>query len=116
MDKFIELKDAQKVMCDACGNAACPAGKIPKCSYHEKMEEAVSFEWHDAKTDKPLDGQWVLILNDDRHVMIGKYESEVYEWYYKYTNYDFDVWDNEELGPVCYWMPLPRTTKGRSVQ
>lgn len=116
MSKFIELKDAQKVMCDACGNAACPAGKIPKCSYHGKMEDAVCLEWHDADAVKPPDGQWVLVLNDDCHVMIAKYESEVPEWEYKYINYDHDVWDNDEQGPILYWMPLPKTPEGRSVE
>lgn len=59
----------------------------------------------------PEDGVFVLVCNDDGHMMIAKYESEVLGWYYKYTNYDFDMWDNEEQGPVCYWMPLPEPPK-----
>jgi len=59
----------------------------------------------------PKDGEFVLVCNDDKHMMIAKYETETYEWYYKYTNYDFDIWDNEEQGPVCYWMPLPEPPK-----
>ena len=27
------------------------------------------------------------------------------------TNYDIDIWDNEEQGPVCYWMSLPEQPK-----
>ena len=59
----------------------------------------------------PEDGIFVLVCNDDGHMMIAKHETETYEWYYKYTNYDFDIWDNEEQGPVCYWMPLPEPPK-----
>ena len=55
----------------------------------------------------PEDGVFVLVCNDDGHMMIAKHETETYEWYYKYTNYDFDIWDNKEQGPVQYWMPLP---------
>lgn len=42
---------------------------------------------------------------------IEELQGQIYEWYYKYTNYDFDIWDNEEQGPVCYWMPLPEPPK-----
>lgn len=62
----------------------------------------------------PEDGKFVLVCNDDGHMMIAKHETETCEWYYKYTNYDFDIWDNEEQGPVCYWMPLPEPPKEES--
>ena len=64
-------------------------------------------EWISVKERLPEDGVFVLVCNDDNHMMVAKYESEVLGWYYKYTNYDFDVWENAEQGPVCYWMPLP---------
>jgi hypothetical protein len=67
--------------------------------------------WISVKERLPKDGEFVLVCNDDKHMMIAKYETETYEWYYKYTNYDFDIWDNEEQGPVCYWMPLPEPPK-----
>ena len=35
---LIRRSDAEKVLCDACGNAACPKGLIPKCSYFDKMQ------------------------------------------------------------------------------
>ena len=59
----------------------------------------------------PEDGKFVLVCNDDWHMMIAKHETETYEWYYKYMNYDFDIWDNEEQGPVRYWIPLPEPPK-----
>lgn len=36
--EFIEREAASRVLCDACGNAACPKGLIPRCSYYEKMQ------------------------------------------------------------------------------
>lgn len=68
-------------------------------------------QWIPVAERLPEDGKFVLVCNDDGHMMIAKHETETYEWYYKYTNYDFDIWDNEEQGPVCYWMPLPEPPK-----
>lgn len=64
-------------------------------------------EWISVKDRMPEDGIFVLVCNDDGHMMIAKWESEVVRWEYKYMNYDWDVWDEEEQGPICYWMPLP---------
>ena len=36
--EHIEREAALRVLCDACGNAACPKGLIPRCSYYEKMQ------------------------------------------------------------------------------
>ena len=38
MSDLIKREDAEKVLCDACGNAACPKGLIPRCSYYEQMQ------------------------------------------------------------------------------
>lgn len=38
MTDYISREAAQKVLCDACGNAACPKGLIPRCSFYEKMQ------------------------------------------------------------------------------
>ena len=38
MSEFIEREAALRVLCDACGNAACPKSLIPRCSYYEKMQ------------------------------------------------------------------------------
>ena len=68
-------------------------------------------EWISVKDRLPCDGLFVLVCNDDGHMMIAKYESEMVRWEYKYTNYDHDVWDDDEQGPVCWWMPLPEPPK-----
>lgn len=75
------------------------------------LSEVAKPRWIPVAERLPKDGEFVLVCNDDKHMMIAKYETETYEWYYKYTNYDFDIWDNEEQGPVCYWMPLPEPPK-----
>ncbi|MDO4861733.1 MAG: hypothetical protein Q3984_03595 [Eubacteriales bacterium] len=36
--EYIEREAALRVLCDACGNAACPKGLISRCSYYEKMQ------------------------------------------------------------------------------
>ena len=77
----------------------------------EELTDRNVGKWIPVTKRLPKDGEFVLVCNDDKHMMIAKYETETYEWYYKYTNYDFDIWDNEEQGPVCYWMPLPEWTK-----
>ena len=38
-DEYISRQAAQAVLCDACGNAACPKGLIPRCSYYDRMQD-----------------------------------------------------------------------------
>lgn len=68
-------------------------------------------DWISVKDMLPDDGKFVLVCNDDGKMMIAKHESEVMRWEYKYMNYDWDVWDDDEQGPVCYWMLLPEPPK-----
>ncbi len=68
--------------------------------------------WISVKDGLPEDNRFVLVCNDDGHMMIAQYVGEsIWQWQYKYTNYDVDVWDDEEQGPVCWWMPLPEPPK-----
>lgn len=67
--------------------------------------------WIRAEYRLPEDNSFVLVCNDDGHMMIAQYIAETMEWQYKYTNYDVDLWDNEEQGPVLWWMPLPEPPK-----
>lgn len=63
--------------------------------------------WISVKDQLPEDSRYVLVCNDGGKYMIAFYSKESFDWYYKYTSYDFDLWDVYEQGPVCYWMPLP---------
>lgn len=113
MSELIDRQAALDVLCDACGNCACPKGKIPRCSYYEKMQAIPAApRWHRVEEEMPPDGKWVLVCNDEGKMLVAKYESEVPQWYYKYINYDWDVWDDEEQGPVCYWMPIEPPKEG----
>ena len=38
MKEFIDRADALSVLCDACGNVACQAGRKPHCSVYEQMQ------------------------------------------------------------------------------
>ena len=35
---LVSRNAATDVLCDACGNVACPAGLTPRCSYYDKMQ------------------------------------------------------------------------------
>lgn len=38
MNDYISRQAAIEVLCDACGNVACPKGMIPRCSYYDRMQ------------------------------------------------------------------------------
>ena len=104
------IEDLQEKLDDARMDASEWAESLEYMSAAKvKLEEQT--RWIPVTERLPKDGKFVLGCNDDKHMMIAKYETETYDWYYKYTNYDFDIWDNEEQGPVCYWMPLPEPPK-----
>lgn len=67
--------------------------------------------WISVKDRLPDNNRFVLACNDDGHMMIAQYIEETAQWQYKYINYDVDVWDDEEQGPVCWWAELPEPPK-----
>ena len=62
MKELIDREDALNVLCDACGNVACPAGRIPRCSFYEKMQAIPA-----ALTIPDLSGLPVYPLDPDWH-------------------------------------------------
>lgn len=64
-------------------------------------------EWISVEERLPEDSVFVLVVNDDGQMMIARYNHGVPRWEYKYTNYDWDVWDDDLQGPITHWMPLP---------
>lgn len=54
MRDYIEREAASRVLCDACGNAACPKGLIPRCSYYEKMQSIPA-----ADVRPVVHGEWI---------------------------------------------------------
>ena len=85
MDEYIEREAALMVLCDACGNAACPKGLIPRCSYYEKMQS--------------------IPAADVRTVVRGKWKISVHKTYYDVScsvcgiNTFFQI---DEKGSVTY--------------
>lgn len=67
--------------------------------------------WISVKDRLPDSNRFVLVCNDDGHMMIAQYIEGTAQWQYKYINYDVDVWDDKEQGPVCYWAYLPEPPK-----
>lgn len=67
--------------------------------------------WISVKDKLPDSNRFVLVCNDDGHMMIAQYIEETAQWQYKYINYDVDIWDDEEQGPVCWWADLPELPK-----
>lgn len=71
----------------------------------------VPTKWVSVKDRLPENDRFVLVCNDDGHMLVAQYIEETVQWQYKYTNYDVDVWDDEEQGPVCWWAELPEPPK-----
>ena len=71
----------------------------------------VPTKWVSVKDRLPENDRFVLACNDDGHMLVAQYIEETAQWQYKYTNYDVDVWDDEEQGPVCWWAELPEPPK-----
>ena len=68
--EYIEREAALKVLCDACGNAACPKGLIPRCSYYEKMQSIPA-----ADVRPVVRGKW--ISHDFVSMEKGRYTGSV---------------------------------------
>ena len=89
MDDLIRRSDAEKVLCDACGNAACPKGLIPRCSYYEQMQAIPAVDAVEVRHEGWED---VEIVDEDivaeNHTMIAsmfcpvckRYASTVYHY------------------------------------
>ena len=71
----------------------------------------VPTKWVSVNDRLPENNRFVLVCNDDGHMLVAQYIEETAQWQYKYINYDVDVWDDEEQGPVCWWAELPEPPK-----
>ena len=71
MDDLIRRSDAEKVLCDACGNAACPKGLIPRCSYYEQMQAIPAVDAVEVRH-----ARWVHVktheMNDEYGGLVGE--------------------------------------------
>ena len=75
------------------------------------MVEIAKHQWISVKDRLPEDTRFVLVCNDDKKIMVAQYIDETAQWQYPYIAYDVDVWDDDEQGPIMWWMPLPEAPK-----
>ena len=112
--EYIEREAALRVLCDACGNAACPKSLIPRCSYYEKMqsipaadaiEELSKPRWIPVSERLPKYGERVLVFGG----------VTMYVAYYDKNRYGGESWHKlNSKSHYCnptHWMPLPEPPK-----
>ena len=70
--------------------------------------------WISASTP-PDTNRFVLVMNDEGRCGVAQYVGDdiapITPWQIAYCLYDVDTWDDEEQGPVCWWMELPEPPK-----
>ena len=71
-EDYIKRSDALRVLCEACGNCACPAEKIPRCSYYKKMQSVPA-----ADVVKVERGIWVRTSGMMPPEAFGVYECSI---------------------------------------
>ena len=113
VEKVIKGLEHHKSECEK-GDVICPYFDDDMCSYtlsSDALELLKERQWVSVKDRLPENNRFVLVCNDDWHMMVAQYIEETAQWQYKYINYDVDVWDDEEQGPVCWWAELPEPPK-----
>lgn len=86
---------------------------------YEEMFDAISIitdgvdfpaasPWRRVEDGLPPDNRFVLVCNDDHRYGVAQYVGDdgLTPWQIAYCLYDVDLWDDEEQGPVRYWMPI----------
>lgn len=130
MNDYISREAAQKVLCDACGNTACPRGLIPRCSFYEKMQSIPAADvrpvrWIPVTERLPGEDGDYLTLSESyvggepltRVLSYSENLESVSKIFFEGVNrngwydYDGDV-GFYEIETVTYWMPLPEPQKG----
>ena len=84
--EYISREAAMQVLCDACGNAACPKGLIPKCSYGERMGSIPAADVRPVKHGEWIvddHGDYQLIECDQCHAQMWNHQSELPNYCYE---------------------------------
>ena len=96
--EYIERDAAIGVLCDACGNAACPKGLIPRCSYYEKMQSIP------AADVRPVPAGGIGEMSDGYHTFNGLYYQRMVLFaalVKAYKNKAWKSWKHED-GGLCF--------------
>lgn len=125
MSDYISRDAAIEVLCDACGNAACPKGLIQRCSYYERMQTIPAADARPAVREKwiPIGeklpnksglylvwSQWPFEENPTYGII--NYDEEIKafgEWneYFSSETLGFLGSEFKETQDIIAWMPLP---------
>ena len=75
---------------------------------YEPADAPAASPWHRVEDGLPPDNRFVLVCNDDHRYGVAQYVGDdgLTPWQIAYCLYDVDLWDDEEQGPVRYWMPI----------
>lgn len=77
--------------------------------YKDGKRDAAS-PWHRVEVKLPDLLQFVLVCNDEGKCVVAQYvgyqTDSLTPWRIAYTMYDTDIYDENECGPVRYWMPI----------
>ena len=129
MSAYINRDSAAAILCEACGNAACPKGLIPRCSFWERLQTLPSAEmgagssfglvWHGADWDLPAtqvdpyeeDGKVydillsdpVLIADEQGDLFIAIWEEDASTGFAGWVN----PHDGAVISDVKFWRRLP---------
>lgn len=86
--------------------AACKYAKLPD----EPADAPTSSPWHRVEDELPDLLQFVVVCNDEGKCVVAQYvgyqTDSMTPWRIVYTMYDTDIYDENECGPVRYWMPI----------
>ena len=113
--EFIEREAASRVLCDACGNAACPKGLIPRCSYYEKMQSIPAVDvrpvkWIPVTERLPEKMQYVLVRYQNNDMAVASWfgGDEHIRFWRAMTD---EGWCADCDTEPTHWMPLPEPPK-----
>ena len=95
---YIFRDAAIAVLCDACGNAACPKGKIPRCSYFYRMQEIP------AADVRPVPEGGIGEMSDGYHTFNGLYYQRMVLFAALVKAYKDKAWKSHrhEDGELCF--------------
>ena len=95
---YIFRDAAIAVLCDACGNAACPKGKIPRCSYFYRMQEIP------ASDVRPVPEGGIGEMSDGYHTFNGLYYQRMVLFAALVKAYKDKAWKSHrhEDGELCF--------------
>lgn len=82
-------------------------------AFEEGVEWALQNQWRDVKTDKPKNGERIIMRVNYRSAKSGKYVAHIEEDYY-FDQYPFELKEQTHKNlryKITHWMPFPERPK-----